>query len=486
MIPKALFESVGGFDTSYAPAYYEDTDLAFKVRQAGYKVLYQPLSEVIHYEGATGGTDLSIGTKKHQDINRSRFAEKWAAELEAKPVNGELTFLRQPQTPSGKNILVIDHHVPMPDRDSGSVRMFQILKLLHRLGHRVTFVPDNLAKIDPYRCELQKRGIEVVHYPYVARVRDYLVSRGSEFDIVMLSRCKFAHKHMADVRLYAPQARIIFDTVDLHFVREAGEARVTGDPEMQHKASETERMESELIDQSDETWTVSTSEQRLLQRKWPEKSIQVISNIVDVPGSSTPFTLRRDWLFIGSFQHTPNVDAVLFFVQSIYPLVRAHLPEAKFYIIGDKAPPEVIALASDNIVVTGLQRDAAPFFDSVKLSVAPLRFGAGVKGKINQSMAFGVPVVATSVAVDGTGFRDREEILVADEPEDFAKALIELYESEDLWNQLSENGLTKTRALYSTDAARKKLEFLLSDQHLTSLVSPLTEATSRRAAILAE
>ncbi|PYJ43881.1 MAG: glycosyl transferase family 2, partial [Verrucomicrobia bacterium] len=328
--------------------------------------------------------------------------------------------------------------------------------------------------------------IEVVHYPYVARVRDYLVSRGSEFDIVMLSRCKFAHKHMADVRLYAPQARIIFDTVDLHFVREAGEARVTGDPEMQHKASETERMESELIDQSDETWTVSTSEQRLLQRKWPEKSIQVISNIVDVPGSSTPFTLRRDWLFIGSFQHTPNVDAVLFFVQSIYPLVRAHLPEAKFYIIGDKAPPEVIALASDNIVVTGLQRDAAPFFDSVKLSVAPLRFGAGVKGKINQSMAFGVPVVATSVAVDGTGFRDREEILVADEPEDFAKALIELYESEDLWNQLSENGLTKTRALYSTDAARKKLEFLLSDQHLTSLVSPLTEATSRRAAILAE
>jgi len=477
MIPKALFESVGGFDASYAPAYYEDTDLAFKVRQAGYKVLYQPLSEVIHYEGATGGTDLSSGTKKHQDINRSRFAEKWAAELEAKPVNGELTFLRQPQMPSGKNILVIDHHVPMPDRDSGSLRMFQILKLLHRLGHRVTFVPDNLAKIDPYRCELQKRGIEVVHYPYVARVRDYLISRGSEFDVVMLSRCKFAHKHMADVRLYAPQARIIFDTVDLHFVREAGEARVTGDPEMRQKASDTERLESELIDQSDETWTVSTSEQRLLQRKWPEKSIQVISNIVDVPGSSTPFTLRRDWLFIGSFQHTPNVDAVLFFVQSIYPLVRAHLPEAKFYIIGDKAPPEVIALASDNIVVTGLQRDAAPFFDSVKLSVAPLRFGAGVKGKINQSMAFGVPVVATSLAVEGTGLHDREEILVADQPEDFARAVIELYESEQLWNRISENGLRKTRALYSTDAARTKLEFLLSDAHLkgSELSQPIAE-----------
>jgi len=431
-----------------------------------------------HAVGITGGTDLETGTKQHQQINRSKFAENWADELIKRPVNGDLEFFKK-SSPGRKNILMIDHHLPTPDRDSGSLRMFQILKLLRALGHRVTFIPDNLAKRQSYAAELQKRGIEIIYHPYVKRVRDYLISHGSEFDVVVLSRCEFARKHIADVRRYAPQARIIFDTVDLHFVREAGEARVTGDPEMQQKASETERLESELIDQSDETWTVSTSEQRLLQKKWPEKSIQVISNIVDVPGSSTPFALRRDWLFIGSFQHTPNVDAVLFFVQSIYPLVRAHLPEAKFYIIGDKAPPEVVALASEKIVVTGLLKDPAPFFDSVKLSVAPLRFGAGVKGKINQSMAFGVPVVATSVAVDGTELRDRDEILVADEPEDFAQALIELYESEDLWNRLSENGLTKTRALYSSETARAKLECLLSDQHLTSLGPSLAEPASR-------
>jgi glycosyltransferase involved in cell wall biosynthesis len=156
----------------------------------------------------------------------------------------------------------------------------------------------------------------------------------------------------------------------------------------------------------------------------------------------------------------------LFFTQQIFPMVRARLSDAKFYIIGDNAPPEVVALANEKIVVTGLQRDARPFFDSVKLSVAPLRFGAGVKGKINQSMAFGVPVVATSLAVDGTELRDREDILVADDPRDFAEALIELYESEELWNRLSENGVRKTRSLYSPDAARKKLEFLFSDGHL--------------------
>jgi GT2 family glycosyltransferase len=476
MIPKALFESVGGFDSRYAPGYYEDTDLAFKVRQAGYKVLYQPLSEVIHYEGATGGTDLSAGAKKYQDVNRSTFAEEWADELITKPANGDVAFLRQ--APQGrKNILVIDHHLPMPDRDSGSLRMFQILKLLHQLGHRVTFIPDNLADIPPYTAELQKRGIKVVHHPYIKKMRDYLIAHGSEFDVVVLSRCQFARKHVADVRMYAPQSRIIFDTVDLHFLREEREGRLTSDIEIRRKAQNTKQWEYDLIDQSDETWVVSSTEQRLLQKEWPDKSIQLVSNIVDVAGSGTPFALRRDWLFIGGFQHPPNIDAVLFFLKEIYPLVSERLDDTRFYIIGDKVPPQIVALATEKIIVAGLQRDVRPFFDSVRLSVAPLRFGAGVKGKINQSMAFGVPVVATSLAVEGTGLRDREEILVADQPEDFARAVIELYESEQLWNRISENGLKKTHALYSTDAARTKLEFLFSDAHLKSseLSQPIAE-----------
>jgi GT2 family glycosyltransferase/glycosyltransferase involved in cell wall biosynthesis len=468
MIPKSLFASVGGFDSRYAPAYYEDTDLSFKVRRAGYKVFYQPLSEVVHYEGATGGTDLATGTKKHQHINRSTFAEAWAAELRVRPANGDLALLRRPP-PDQKSILVIDHYIPSPDRDSGSLRMFQILKILRQLGHCVTFIPDNLAKVMPYTGELQKRGIEVVYHPYVKKMSDYLISHGSSFDAVVLSRCDFARKHIADVRLHAPQSRIIFDTVDLHFLREESEARLTGNPEARRKAQEKQRLEHELIEQADETWVVSSLEQQLLQKKQPNKSIQVVSNIVDIPGSNRPFALRRDWLFIGGFQHRPNIDAVLFCVKEIYPLVSEHLRDAKFYIIGDKPPREVAALATERIVVAGLQPDVRPFFDSVKLSVAPLRFGAGVKGKINQSMAFGVPVVATSMAIEGMELTDREDILVADEPEEFARALIELYQSEELWTRLSENGIGRTRALYSTEAARKKLEFLFSGEHLRNL-----------------
>jgi GT2 family glycosyltransferase/glycosyltransferase involved in cell wall biosynthesis len=464
MIPKSLFQAMGGFDSRYAPAYYEDTDLAFKVHQAGYKVLYQPLSEVIHYEGATGGIDLSTGTKKHQEINRSTFAEIWTAELMAKPATGDLAFLHQPR-PGQKNILVIDHHLPMIDKDAGSVRMFHILNILRQLGHRVTFIPDNLANIPPYGEELQKRGIQIIYHPYFKKVRDYLISHGPEFDAVVLSRCDFARKHIADTRLYAPRSRIIFDTVDLHFVRTDREAQLTSDPETRERARQQEELEYDLIDQADETWVVSSVEQKLLREARPDKSIEIVSTIAEVPGSKTPFALRRDWLFIGGFQHRPNIDAVLFFAKDIYPLVSEHLRDAKFYIIGDKAPPEVAALATERIVVAGLQRDVRPFFDSVKLSVAPLRFGAGVKGKINQSMAFGVPVVATSLAIEGMELQDREDILVADQPKEFARALIKLYESEELWTRLSENGIRKTRAMYSTDAARKKLEYLFSGNH---------------------
>ena len=145
--------------------------------------------------------------------------------------------------------------------------MFQILKLLRDLGHRVTFIPDNLADISPYTGELQKRGIEVVYHPYVKKVRDYLISHGSEFDCVVLSRCDFARKHMADVRLHAPQSRIIFDTVDLHYLREDSEARLTRDPEIRRKARERQQLEHELIEQADETWVVSPVEQQLLQQE---------------------------------------------------------------------------------------------------------------------------------------------------------------------------------------------------------------------------
>jgi O-antigen biosynthesis protein len=481
MIPKSLFDSLGGFGTKYSPCYYEDTDLAFKVQRHGCKVLYQPLSEVIHYEGATGGTDLATGPKKHQEINRTTFAHSWASELAGKPANGDVAS-HEKLGPGQKNVLVVDHHLPMTDRDAGSVRMFHILNILRNLGHRVTFLPDNIADIPPYGDELRKRGIEVFHHPYCKSVRDYLEKCGSRFDVVILSRCDFARKHIADVRHHAPQSRIIFDTVDLHHLRLSREAELTQDPVIRASAQEKKQQEYQLIDEADETWVVSAYEKDLLAKERPDKSIEIVPTIVDVPGSSTPFALRRDFLFIGSFQHTPNVDAVLYFTNEVFPLVASRLPGVKFYIIGDKAPPSVIALASENVIVTGLQPDVRPFFESVRLSVAPLRFGAGVKGKINQSMAFGVPVIATSLATEGMSLTHGKDVYVADTPLDLASAFIEVYQTEDLWEKLSRNGLAKTESAYSRSAAERQLSRLFRDCRQPDLPDQINQPVHAAAA----
>jgi GT2 family glycosyltransferase/glycosyltransferase involved in cell wall biosynthesis len=484
MIPKSLFDRLGGFDRKYAPAYYEDTDLAFKVKQSGRKVLYQPLSVVLHHEGITSGTDTSSGTKQYQEVNRATFATAWRAVLADKPENGDLVSYESAK-PGKKRILIIDHHLPMPDRDSGSLRMFQILSILYRLGHHVTFLPDNLADIPPYADELRKRGIEVVHYPHTKTVRDYLQREGAAFDVVILSRCDFARKHIAHVRQYAPQSRVIFDTVDLHFLREGRHAEMTGDPEIKRKAGEKQQIEYDLIDQADETWVVSPVERDLLRSSHPDVSISVLSNIVELPGSATPFSDRRDILFIGSFQHPPNTDAVLFFAKEIFPMVQARLPEVKFYIVGDKASPEVVSLATEDVIITGYQPDVAVFFNAIKLSVAPLRYGAGVKGKINQSMGFGVPVVATTIAAEGMSLTDGKDIMIADQPGEFAEKLIELYQSEELWQRISRNALLKTNELFSCEAARRQLEQLLNDDHSRNLSPSSVLASTLRKPVTA-
>ena len=273
---------------------------------------------------------------------------------------------------------------------------------------------------------------------------------------------------------------MVFDTVDLHFLREKREAELTKDVELAQNTEENRRLEYELIDEADETWVVSPVEKDLLRDERPQSSIAVVSNIVPIADSVAPFGMRRDILFIGSFQHTPNIDAVLFFAREILPEVHRQLPELRFYIIGDKAPPEVIALVDDKVIVTGYQPDVRIYFDSIKLSVAPLRYGAGVKGKINQSMGLGVPVVATPVAVEGMSLTDGENVLLAEDPMVFATKLLELYLSEELWQHVSQNGLSKTRELFSLETARDRLAKLFDPEHCGRAAAPCLASPERQ------
>ena len=457
-VKRQLFEQLGGFDTTYSPAYYEDTDLAFRVRDAGYRVYYQPWSRVLHFEGVSAGRDEvnSTGMKRFQAINQHKFRRQWARVLSGHGKRGE-DLERQKERQVRRRVFLVDVYVPTPDRESGSLRMINLIAILRELGFKVTFASTTLESPEPYVADLQRQGVEVLFRPYLRSINQHLRIRGADYDLVILSRADAAAKVMAAARKFCQRARIVFDTVDLHFLREQRMAGLTGDRRILRLAESRRQEELDLIAQADTTLVVSVVERDLLAREAPTADVRVLSNIHRLPGCRGPFAARRDIFFIGAFAHPPNTDAVLWFCREILPLILRGEPELRFMVIGANPPAEVRALAANSVQILGHVPDVTPFFDGCRLSVAPLRYGAGVKGKVNHSLAHGLPVVATSLAVEGMFLEDGKSALVADNPAAFAAAVLRLYQEQELWERLSAGGLAVMEEHFGFDAARRAL-----------------------------
>ncbi len=460
-IPVALWRAIGGFDTRYRPAYYEDTDLAFAVRAAGRRVYYQPAATVVHFEGQTSGTDLGAGVKQHQETNRHVFRDKWGAVLATHRGNGVHPELERDRRAT-RRVLVIEARMLTPDQDSGSLRTQAMFELAIEAGAKVTFVGDNLEYRQPYVRELQARGVEVLHAPYARSVTEILDRRGREFDIVIAARHYVAVKYVDLIRRFAPQATIAFDTVDLHFLRAERLAALEGGAMARAAARARRDEELALIRSADVTVVVSTVERDVLAELVPEAKVLVLSNIHEPIAGGKPFAERTGLVFIGGFEHPPNTDAVLWYAQEVLPRVRQRLPGVPTYIVGSKVPATIRSLAAADFVVTGYVPDVAPFFTGCRLSIAPLRYGAGVKGKVNLAMSYGTPVVATSPAVEGMALVPGEDVIVADDAEGFAVAIERVYHDEPLWQRLSAGGVGNIRRHFSRAVARQALDALFA------------------------
>jgi glycosyltransferase involved in cell wall biosynthesis len=298
--------------------------------------------------------------------------------------------------------------------------------------------------------------VECWHAPQAARPARWLREHGARFDAVMVSRYYVASEFLPLLREYAPQARLIFDTVDLHYLRERRGAEVAGDAALARAAERTRTLELGVIDKCDATLVVSDVERALLREDAPSAKVEILSNLHRVAGPGKPFAERHDLVFVGGFRHPPNVDAVRWFVLEAFPHIRERLPEVRFHCIGSHTPPEIDALAAvPRVIVHGHVADIDPYMDGCRIALAPLRYGAGVKGKVNLSMAHGQPVVATGCAVEGMHLRDGEDVLVGDTPDAFADAVVRLYSDEALWTTLARNGLDSVAAHFSLDAARE-------------------------------
>jgi GT2 family glycosyltransferase/glycosyltransferase involved in cell wall biosynthesis len=466
MLRAELFRELGGFDPHYAPAYYEDTDLAFRVRARGLEVRLQPAATIVHHEGVTSGTDLSSGVKRFQGVNREKFLQRWQAELASCPPpvvdaddRGEIRRARDHHLKG--RVLIVDAYSPEPDQDSGSLRLRYLMDCFLELGYGVTFLPDNRVHAGRYTRDLQAAGVEALYDPWIDSLQRFFGERGGEFDFVMISRHYVASRYLSLLQRHCPQARFIFDTVDLHYLREERQAELEGSLPLQRSAAQTRRSELAVIAAADATLVVSPVEKTVLAEAAPGARVHVISNVHEAVGSRRPFAERKGIVFVGGYQHPPNIDAAQWFVGSIWPLIRQELPDIEFHLIGSKAPEQVRALAGNGVRFHGFVADLEPWLDGCRIAVAPLRYGAGIKGKVNISMSRGQPVVATPAAVEGMFTRTGRDVLVAETAEAFAAEVVRLYRDEALWNRVSSFGLENVRQYFSVETARLGLQELL-------------------------
>ncbi len=451
-IRRDLFLEMGGFDTFYAPAYYEDTDLAFRIRARGMRVLYQPAAEVFHLEGVSHGRNENSGIKAYQVTNSKKFFERWQSSLTSHRENAVEPDL-EAHRGSVSNILIVEACMITPDQDAGSVRLLNMLKILKSDGHHVTFVADNLEYKQKYVTQLQQIGVEVLHGAFAGTIRKVLQTRGKSLDAIMFCRHYVASRYVDQVRAFAPHARIVFDTIDLHFVREEREATLRNDAAMLRAAAVTRAKELGVMKHSDLTLVVSEFEQALLAEILPTAKVDIISLINDEAPAPRPFAERSGILFIGGFRHPPNVDGVNWYITEVLPHVRRALPDLTTTIVGSNMPESLRALSCDGVEIKGFVENTEPLLLNARVSIAPLRFGAGIKGKINEAMRYGIPVVATVCAVEGMHLTPEVDVLVSDDPEVFARAIVRAYSDEVLWKKLSEGGLQNVRRHFSMDAA---------------------------------
>lgn len=460
MIRRKLWNEIGGFDIQFAPAYYEDTDLAFEVRKRGYLVMYQPLSTVVHFEGISNGTNVDSGQKHYQQVNYQKFYEKWKNILDVEhEENGTNVFIAKDRSIHKKHILVVDHYVPHHDQDAGGKCTYMYLKLFVKMGFQVTFIGDNFYKHEPYTTELNQMGIEVLYGNYYYNNwQEWLTENSHYFDYIYLQRPHIAVKYIDLVKQHS-NAKILYFAHDLHHIREYREYEMTKDPKKLASSENWKKIEYDLFGKADVGHVVGSYEQEIMQKAFPHKPIRNIPlYIYDhlLSDINKDFSKRNDILYVGGFGHPPNIDAVLWFAKEVFPSVISKNPEIKWHVVGGKVPKEIEQLASNNIIIEGFVPDEylENLYRTCRLAVVPLRFGAGVKGKVVEAGYFQIPLITTSIGAEGLNIDDGS-MLIENDAQKMAELIECIYSDYDKLRELSDNGLNFIRKYFLLSEAER-------------------------------
>lgn len=474
--PKQLFEDLGSFDLRYSPAYYEDTDYCFKVRATGRPVYYQPRCVISHIGGATAGSDVTRGTKRFQAINKSQFFNKWRQVLAALPgcpsdLGSEhwRSIIGKRRLVETRRVLVCAPTLPEFDRESGSRRILSHVEAVLAAKGTVVFVADTGDPRGRYTRHLQQMGVET----YCGWTCLDELLRHDSFDAAILAFWHVGERIVPRIRARSPSTKILVDSVDLHFLRNARRT----DREWNYQkpknvgGAHSAEMSRELAvyASADAVLTVSERETEMLRNLLGASAFPVT-----VPDeehdhsewSTVPWQERHGMLFLGNFRHPPNLEAVLYFVHEVLPLIPARvLQKHPLYVVGNALPAELIALAAvqPHIKIIGWAPEIHPYLARSRILVSPLLHGAGTKRKLIQALFAGLPIIASSVAAEGLGLRDKDEFLLANDPTTFVSAITRVIDDVDLSDRLSRCGRVKAEQQHSQRRSHTALRDLLRD-----------------------
>ena len=445
MIPRGLFNELNGFDTDYAPAYYEESDFCVRLMKAGYRIIYEPDADIVHYEFASSGG--YAGASKLQQEHRQILCEKHHDFLSSQYAPQPENILKARSRPRGPRVLVLDDRVPHASLGAGYPRCREVLHDMSALGLQITLYPLSFPSDDwseTYRT--LPPDIEVMLDWGLDRLADFLTQRRGFYDYIMISRNhnmeRFNKVVQAD-RSLIDQAVVIYDSEALTAPREALALRLAGQPVSVEQEQKMIAAEVELARDANRIVTVSEAEADTY-RQAGFNNVMVLGHKAAAAPTPRRFADRIDFLFVGALRddNSPNVDSLIWFCDRIFPRIRQLLDDnVSLTVIGDSSAPSIRRLATPKVRFMGRQDSIEMFYDRARVFIAPTRFAAGIPHKIHEAAAHGIPVVATGLLTRQLGWTHGEELLSADAEHDFADQCVKLYSDPALWQSVRENAL---------------------------------------------
>ncbi len=454
MIRRELWDKIGGFDERFAPAYCEDSDLAFEVRKRGYRVVYQPASEVIHFEGVSNGKDITKGIKQYQQVNSHKLAAKWASVLCNQNNNcEEEIFAAKDRKQKRKTVLFISCIIPTYDRDAGSKTIMSYLKLFLKYDYIVKFWTIGEDMMQPYALELQQMGIEVL---CGKKKNVWILAHQKDIDYAFIQYPQVGDEVIDLLKITSVNIR--YYGHDLHYLRFRREYELTNDEISLQQFNSFYKKEQKIMREAEWVYYPSDVEINIVKKEFgKEKAKQISPYIYDGTDDVRYNPISRDGLMFIGGRHAPNKDAVLWFLTEIYPDIYRER-KIPFYLIGADYS-WIVSGDETGIFNMGhvSEEELVELYHKVRMVVVPLRYGAGIKGKVVDAMYHKVPIVSTSVGIEGIPNAEAC-VKVADDADAFKEGVINLYDDLEKLEEMSDRYEDIINCYFSTEAAWKKIE----------------------------